>query len=151
MKRIALAATFCMALLTMACDHFHTSDNDSLDGMWQLTNVDTLATNGTADVRQCEIFWSVQARLLEMMKYAPKADGEWQTSVFFRFELSGDRLRLYDPVADERAFSDSIITDVSTIWYYGISHLDETLKVLQLNSSRMTLESERLRMYFRKY
>lgn len=150
MKRILLMATFCMALLA-ACSDFHTSGNGDFDGLWQLTTVDTLSTNTSADVRQQEIFWAVQARLLQMTAYSPKPDGSIQISVFFRFNLNGNTLTLSDPVADNRTISDSIVTDVSTIQYYGLNHLSQTLKVLQLNSSRMTLESERLRMHFRKY
>ena len=146
MKRILTA--LCATVLTLtACDHFHFSDNGDLDGLWQLTQVDTLANGKTTDAREQEIFWAVQANLLEMQKIHQ----EEQLAIFFHFQLEGDRLTLFDPVADNRAISDSIVTDVSTIWFYGLSHLRETLRVVELNNKRMTLESERLRMYFRKY
>jgi hypothetical protein len=37
------------------------------------------------------------------------------------------------------------------VGFYGLNSLDEKFRVLQLEGTRMTLESETLRMYFRKY
>ena len=58
---------------------------------------------------------------------------------------------MYEPVADHREISDSIVTSVETLRFYGLEHLDETFNILQLEDSRMTLENKSLRMYFRKY
>ena len=71
--------------------------------------------------------------------------------IYFRFELKEDKLRVYEPVADRRIVSDSIVTDVETVRFYGLNSLDETFHVLQLEETKMTLENERLRLYFRKY
>ena len=133
-------------LLLSACDDFHTSDNGNLDGYWQLTNVDSLHNGQTADVRDKEIFWAVQTDLLEMRNIE-----KVHPDIFFRFSLEGNKLTLTNPVADDRPISDSLITDEHTLHFYGLSHLTETLRVLQLSAKKMTLESERLRMYFRKY
>ncbi len=54
-------------------------------------------------------------------------------------------------MVDDRTISDSIVTDVRTVEFYGLNSLDETFRVLQLEETRMTLENESLRMYFRKY
>jgi len=43
------------------------------------------------------------------------------------------------------------VQDVNTISFYGIDHMEEMFKVLQLDKKAMTLESERLRMHFRRY
>ena len=145
MKRI-LFTVASAELLLASCDHFHMSDNGKLDGFWQLTDVDSLPTGHSADVRELQIFWAVQADLLEV-----RGMDLVHLNVFFRFDHSGSTLTLRDPVVDNRLISDSLVNDVNTINYYGLSHLTETLKVLRLDSKKMTLESERLRMYFRKY
>ncbi len=145
-KYLYAAIIICAMLLYPACSDFHTSDNGELDGFWQLTDVDSLDNGHSADVRELKVFWAVQANLLEVRDLRGR-----HVNVFFRFDHRGNQLTLFDPVADDRDISDSIVTDVSTIWFYGLSHLRETLQVPQLNNGRMTLESERLRMYFRKY
>lgn len=136
---------FAAALFLSACDDFYTSDNGRLDGFWQLTSIDSL--NGkTADMRERLVFWGVQTDLLEMRDLT----GE-HISVFFRYKFTGSELILSSPVANNRRVSDSLVTDVNTISYYGLSQLNETLQVEHLSSSRMTLLSERMRLYFRKY
>lgn len=132
--------------MAASCDNFHASDNGRLDGFWQLTSVDSLHNGHSADMHKSGIYWAVQANLLEVRdtKFV-------HVDVFFRFIHDGDNLTLYDPVADNRIISDSVVTDPSTLYFYGLSHLTETVKVLQLTKTKMTLQSERLRMYFRKY
>jgi len=136
-------------MLMVACGDYHTSDNGELDGFWQLMQTDTLSNGHSEDMRQRQIFWSVQADLLRMSDLHALY-GEY-VPIYFRFELKGDRLRVYDPVADRRIVSDSIVTDVETVRFYGLNSLDEAFRVLQLEDTKMTLENERLRMYFRKY
>lgn len=147
MKR--LAYLFLAGALTGACSDFNTSGNGDLDGFWQLTQTDTLANGRSEDMRPRMLFWSVQAGLLKMQDLHTQKDA--YLGIFFHFELKDDRLRVYDPVVDDRTISDSIVTDVRTVEFYGLNSLDETFRVLQLEETRMTLENESLRMYFRKY
>ena len=132
-----------------ACSDFHTSDNGKLDGRWQLTQADTLANGHSADLRPNKIFWSVQSRLLKMEELHA-LQGNYP-GIFFHFDMKDNQLHVYNPVADNREISDSLITSVETVRFYGLEHLDETFKILQLESGRMTLENGFLRMYFRKY
>lgn len=145
MRKLFGSVLMATAFLFASCD-FHVSDNGDLDGFWQLTDVDTLANGHSGDVRELQVFWSVQADLLEMHDI-----GDEHPRLLFRFKHEGDRLILSSPIANNRSISDSIVTDVNTISFYGLSHLTETLQVLQLTGQKMTLQSERLRMYFRKY
>lgn len=137
---LALLSVFC------ACDKFHTSHNGALDGYWQLTTVDTLANGHSTDMKEKMIFWAVQTDLLEIRDLTNR-----QPHIIFHFKHDGNTLTLIDPVANNRVISDSIVTNPATLYYYGLSHLSETLQVLHLSSSNMTLQSERLRMIFRKY
>ena len=146
MKRLLPILFLLLTGILTACDKFHTSGNGKLDGYWQLTNVDSLPAEQKADVRELMVFWAVQTDLLEMRDFRAG-----HANVIFHFEHKGNQLRLYDPIVNDRPISDSIVKDVGTIGYYGLSHLAETLQVLRLTGSEMTLQSERLRMYFRKY
>ena len=137
--------------LLFSCSDFHTSDNGKLDGRWQLTQTDTLKNGRSEDMRGRMIFWSVQSRLLKMEDLHDINVNKCHVGIFFHFEQKDDQLRVYEPVADHREISDSIVTSVETVAFYGLNHLEETFKVLQLEDTRMTLENDRLRLYFRKY
>ncbi|MCR4601980.1 MAG: lipocalin-like domain-containing protein [Prevotella sp.] len=148
MKRISSIIFAAAAVLAMSCE-LHTSDNGELDGFWQLVQTDTLTNGRSEDVRPKRIFWSVQADLLRMQDLHD--DFSMYPSIYYYFELKDQTLRVYHPVVDRREISDSLVTSVETVRFYGLNHLDETFKVLQLGDEKMTLENERLRMYFRKY
>ena len=140
-----------LAFSLVSCSDFHTSDNGRLDGRWQLTQTDTLANGRSEAMRARMIFWSVQSRLLKMEDLHDLNVNRCHVGIFFHFEQKDGRLRVYEPVADHREISDSIVTSVETLRFYGLEHLDETFNILQLEDSRMTLENKSLRMYFRKY
>ena len=146
MKHLSLLLISAMLTVLCACDKFHTSDNGALDGFWQLTSVDTLANGHSADMKESKIFWAVQTDLLEIRDITKN-----HPNIIFRYDHNGNTLTLSDPVANDRPISDSIVANPATLYYYGLSHLTETMQVLHLSSSHMTLQSERLRMFFRKY
>lgn len=138
-----------MLVVMAACSDFHSSDNGKLDGFWQLTQVDTLTSGRSEDVRPKQIFWSVQANLLKMADLHAMLDK--YHGIFFRFEMEEARLRVYNPVIDMREAGDSIVTSVETLRFYGLSSLDEVFAVLRLEDTKMILQNEQLRLYFRKY
>ena len=146
MKHLSRLIILAAVSMLCACDKFHVSDNGALDGFWQLTSVDTLANGRSADMKEKMIFWAVQTDLLEIRDLTYK-----KPNILFRFNHDGNTLRIYDPVANNRIISDSIVANPATLYDYGLSHLSETLQVLHLSSSNMTLQSEQLRMFFQKF
>jgi hypothetical protein len=132
-------------LLLSSCE-LHVSDNGQLDGWWQLTQVDTLATNGSAPMKESKLFWAVQGRMLEMQNM--EVGGP---NVIFRFSLSHDTLRVWDPICDNRSISDSIVTDLTTLRPYGVLHLADTFRVEALTSDKMLLRNRAYRLHFRAY
>ena len=135
-----------VAVFAFASCELETSDNGHLDGFWQMRAVDTLSTGGSADTRESGIFWSVQMRLLEVVDTKGRSD-----KVFFRFEHTGDSLFLSQPYIDNRDSGDIKVTDAELLRPYGIFSLEPHFCVRELNGGRMVLESDSLRMYFRKY
>jgi hypothetical protein len=144
MKKTVFILFLAVAVLT-ACDLEH-SDNGKLDGNWQLTQLDTLSTGGSADMKESNIFWSVEHHLLEC-----KNLHNIEQNVFFRFEHGEGTLRLYHPISDNKFISDSIVTSPVTLRVFGIQHLDETFLIEKLTSSHMMLRNELYRFHFRKY
>lgn len=130
----------------MAACTMETSDNGKLDGMWQLTQLDTLSTAGCTDMRQSGIFWSVQRNLLKTA-----ALYESDTGVFFRFQHNGTQLTISEPYIDNRSEGDIKVEDPEVLSKYNIDALEQTFEIEKLTSAKMVLTSERFRFHFRKY
>lgn len=156
MKKIILMACLAVTLFT-ACD-LESSDNGDFDGFWQLTQVDTLATGRSGDMRSEHIFWSVQGTLLKMTTN----NNDWLQDgkvnylpVVCHFRLEQKQLHLTDVMADLRGMSeenpDSIITDPATVAFYGLTQVNETFDVLHLSGDQMTLRNAAYILRFRKY
>lgn len=133
-------------LFTLTECTFETSDNGDLDGYWQLTAIDTLATAHTADMRHSGIYWAVQVRLLLIRDVTVNSP-----NVLFRFEKTAETLTISNPVIDERDVSDIKVENPDILHPYGIYRLKETFRILQLDSQNMVLENQDFRMHFRKY
>ena len=140
MKKLFILLAACAAIAS--CD-IVTSDNGDLDGFWQMTGVDTLSTGNHAETKENRVFWAVQANLLRTMSDS--------YNVLFRFEHTADSLTLHDPYIDKRDSSDIKVEDVSLLTPFGVNNLREGYSVLELSGSSMILQSETLRLYFRKY
>ncbi len=132
---------------------FETSNNGDLDGYWQLSQVDSLKKGTSVDKRASGLFWSVQVNLLEIRNNTSP-----DSSIFFRFDKSGDILRIWAPIANIRAISDSVIKDSARLSAYYLhstlrpdSTLESVLHINELNSDRMVLENNSYRLHFRKY
>ena len=134
-------------LLTTACD-MESSKNGDLDGLWQLSQVDTLATGSSTDMRASQITWAVQGVILET-RLATSYDV--QNDIIFRFSHTADSLVLYSPYFSDRHNGDVRVEDVNQLRPFGVSRLEEHFKVQELSSSTMTLQSQELRLWFRKY
>lgn len=154
-----LSFLFILTALFGACDNFESSSNGVLDGFWQLVKVDTIASGQSADMRERLIFWSVQSTLIELRDlhtdkevYGPNAP-----DVFFHFEHTAESLHLlsspppviYNWRVSERA--NERVANHDDVMIYGLSRLGEDFRILRLTNESMTLQSESLRMYFRKY
>ena len=149
MRRLTIILALAGLFLLLACD-IHTSGNGALDGYWQLATVDTLG-GGSADVRGHKLFWAVQGDLLEMHHLeALSADRHYPT-LHWRFRLNASELSISAPFAYDRTATDSLVTGKETVAPYGVSSLNETFKVLRLDNKAMTLESQVLRLYFKKF
>lgn len=142
MRRIAFFIALLCATLT-ACE-FEFSDNGKLDGFWQMTAADSVATGASVDMKSKRVYWSVQHNLLQ----AQLIDGY---SVLFRFDNTGDSLLLSSPYTNDRDRGDTLVTDISTLRPLGVNSLSDRFRIVDLNASNMTLENRLLRLHFRKY
>ena len=133
-------------ILPSSCT-LETSNNGKLDGFWQLTQLDTIATGGVTDMREKNAFWAVQMHFLEIKN----TSGYIYGNVLFRFEHNRDSLIIFSPRYNNRNAGDPEITDPKELNEYGIYHLRESFFVGRLNGDYMDLQSDRFRFHFRRY
>ena len=145
MKFRWLAAIFPFLLTSCTLE---TSGNGDLDGFWQLTQLDTLSTGGTTDMRERNAFWAVQHQFLEIKH----PHGDVRMNVIFSFEQTKDSLILTEPFFNNRDASDIKIDDPSQLLdFAGIENVREAFFVATLNGSKMELQSKRYLFHFRRY
>ena len=128
-----------------ACD-VEFSDNGDLDGFWQLCSIDTLETGRTGDVRDKGLTWAFEGKLLEVRDVQ-----KVHQDIILSFSHGNGTLQIFSPYLVYREEGDLKIEDIDFMRPYGINQLEESFRVLELNSDRMVLESEVVRLSFRKY
>ena len=143
MKKLIIL--FIVGLLIASCD-LESSGNGELDGFWQWCQMDTLSTNGTADMRSSRIFWNVQFNLLEM-----RSIDDYYKQVLFRFDHSGGKLIINKPILKNKEEGDMVINDPMALYDFGIYSLEEEFVVERLDGKEMILRNDRFRFHFRRY
>ena len=146
MRKIICVLAFSMLLVS--CE-LETSGNKQLDGYWQMSQVDTLATGGITDTREALIYWGIQGKLLQIrFSENGKYLGE---GLLFRFERAPYTLNLSSPIRHHLYDTDEPIEDVEVLKPYGIYQLEEVFSIIELNDKSMVLDNGVLRLHFRKY
>lgn len=146
MRRFVLHILLLALVSLCASCEFHTLSNGSLDGFWQLSQVDTLTTSGSTDMVPRRIFWSVQARLLQVSDLNYVHD-----ECILRFEHADGRLRVFSPYVVDHFGQDVTVDDAEQLHPFGIQQTDETFVVEQLNDDALVLRGSVLRLSFRRY
>lgn len=126
------------------------SDNGDLDGMWHITQIDSIANNQSIDIASDLRFWSFQDKLLQLFNY--KADS-WKTVLMVRFEHSDGQLIISSPFIYDRMDGDIPLADDSLFLLYphGINSVPDTFDVEHLDRKKMQLSDDVVRLYFEKY
>lgn len=135
-------------LLLTACE-LEVSDNGDLDGLWQLTAIDSVASGVSVDMHESGEYWAVQMHLLEVRNSKGQHGGQ-----YFRFTLADGYLTLRTPYLDASGQTDTTrVVDVKPLRRFGISSIDERFRVLRLDGGKMVLLNgeEAIRLSFRKY
>jgi len=132
-----------LAVLSLGSCDFETSDNGDFDGNWQLMRVDTLKTGGSADVKASQIFYAVQVRPINIRAYNYASHSG---NFYFHFDRTGNTLTIKSAASNgEAMYSDE---DVEP---YGLSSVNEHFTIVTLTSDNMVLQSDKLRLQFRKF
>ncbi|MBO5467367.1 MAG: lipocalin-like domain-containing protein [Prevotella sp.] len=137
---------FTLSLIMISSCTLDSSDNGALDGYWQLSSIDTLANGHSVNMRDSGIFWAFNFNLL-----VTRSTKEPLGEILYDFENTDDNLILSNPYILYRDSSDIKVTDVNLLKKYGVNSLLETFTIEHLNSNKMVLQSNLVRLNFRKY
>jgi hypothetical protein len=154
MKRLIGALAVCLGL--GACE-VRVSENGDFDGLWQLAAIDSLGRGQTVDMRSSGEYWAVQVHLLEV-----RNSKGGHASVFFRFDMTGDSLKLRSPYYDESGEGGNNEVElqqqvekhanaVKALKPYGVDYVNQGYRLVTLDNDEMILEKEDVRLCFRKY
>ena len=105
-----------------------------------------METGGTLHLDDRLVFWAVQKNLLQFY------DREQKTrSYVLRFEKINSKLRLYEPRYHKTQSEDIDVENPEVMRIYGMWNSDQTYEILSLGSDKMILESEGIRLNFKRY
>ena len=143
------AALLLFALLT-SCE-MHSSDNGDLDNWWYLRQIDDLTADTQEDVVAKKVFWGYIGNMMH-------TEGGGAGRFFFRFEHSGNTLRIYDARYDAKKSGDPLLDPTvsddkdkidNDLPKQGIhlrqnsdGKLEETFTVEHIDGETMTLVNE---------
>ena len=143
MRKWFIIQGFLSLIFLYGCD-LETTDNGDLDGYWHLEQVDSLSVQRSVDYGQNNIFWSIQFELLQLSNLE-------DNTIIYKLVNDNRQLTLANPCMFDRADGDTLVTNVEVLRPYGVNSLQESFKIVSLESRKMILESPVLRLHFRKY
>ena len=109
-----------------------------------LDQVDTLNNGSKCNYVDHRITWSFQYNLLQLSNLVDK-------TILYKFEKTGNVLKLNNPCMFDRSIGDTLITDVDVLRQYGVNSLNESFTIMDITNSKMVLESDKLRLHFVKH
>ena len=136
-----------LALLFSSCSLETDNDAGDLEGMWHLVRIEESATNTHIDVSNEVIFWSFQAKLLQMEDKTGQ-----HYSYLYRSRIDNDQLTLTSPYQFDRENGDRPLTAYeATLGLYGIKSLTPMFRIEKIDRRKMILNDGVVRLYFDKF
>ena len=136
-----------LALLFSSCSLETDNDAGDLEGMWHLVRIEESVTNTHTDVSNEVIFWSFQAKLLQMEDKTGQ-----HYSYLYRFQIDNDQLTLTSPYQFDRENGDRPLTIYeSTLGLYGIKSITPVFRIEKIDRRKMILNDGAVRLYFDKF
>lgn len=149
MKRINILSLVLplLALLFVSCSLETDNDAGKMEGMWHLVKIESITTIASEDLSEQVIFWSFQAKLLQMDDKTGM-----HNSYLYRFRIGDNQLTLTSPYQYDRENGDHPLTAYeSTLGLYGIKSLTPVFRIEKLDRRKMILNDDSVRLYFDKF
>ncbi|MCR5393924.1 MAG: lipocalin-like domain-containing protein [Bacteroidales bacterium] len=152
-----LSALWCTLLLLVtslgltSCGMFTESyDNGDLDGLWIISQVDSLQENKSANIQaECKT-WAFQAKLLQ---FCNQYEDTRPYLVMARFNHTDGMIIVSDPFVYNRMDGNVELTadSVHRLAPHFINCLPDTFYIEKLNKSTLRLYDDVVRLHFKKY
>ena len=145
-----------MLLLGLSSAHFSSCtriDNGDLDGLWLITQVDSLQTGTSDNVRENVRTWSFQNNLMQFYNQKGENYDDWSMTMMGRFEHTNDMLIISDPFIYNRMEGNIHLT-IDSVQYLAphyINSLPDTFYIEQLTSKKMRIADDVVRLHLIKY
>ena len=149
MKRINILSLVLplLALLFVSCSLETDNNAGKMEGMWHLVKIESITTVASEDLSEQVIFWSFQAKLLQMDDKTGM-----HNSYLYRFRIGDNQLTLTSPYQYDRENGDHPLTAYeSTLGLYGIKSLTPVFRIEKLDRRKMILNDGAVRLYFDKF
>ncbi len=150
MKMRVYPLVLLMVFVLSGCTLVTDNDGGQLEGMWHLTRIEPVSAasnSAVEDLSEQHIFWSFQARLLEL-------DDKTGThsSYLYRFAVDNGELRLTSPYLFDRENGDKPMEAYdSVLSVYGVKSLTPVYKIESIGGRRMILNDGTVRLCFQKF
>lgn len=136
-----------LACLFTSCSLETDNDAGDLEGMWHLVKIEEPATSTNTDVSNKLIFWSFQARLLQLEDKTGA-----HSSYLYRFNINNNQLALSSPYLFDRENGDHPLTTYDTsLALYGIKTITPTLQIESKKKGKLILSDGSVKLYFDKF
>lgn len=115
--------------------------------MWHLVRIDDLTAGTTEDLNSKTVFWSFQARLLELEEKKGT-----HSRYLYRFSIDGDRLTLSSPYLYDRENGDRPLSAYEpALAFFGIRTLVPAFRIERVRKGEMVLNDGSVRLCFDKF
>jgi hypothetical protein len=133
-----------------SCDTW-SSDNGQLDGMWYLSELDSVSNNQSINYRERKVFWSFQGTILQL--HSASCPKELEKKYMCAFDYRNNSLRVYSVSLYDRMNGNQYLSEeeISEVRKFGINSLDETFRIESLSERVMILKGSKLRLVFEHY
>lgn len=136
-----------LALLFSSCSLETDNDAGDLEGMWHLVRIEESVTNTHTDVSNEVIFWSFQAKLLQLEDKTGT-----HNSFLYRFNINNNQLVLSSPYLFDRENGDHPLTTYDTsLALYGIKTITPTLQIESKKKGKLIFSDGSVKLYFDKF
>jgi len=146
MKKI-LFFIFCISAVFSSCEH---SQNGDLDGVWYLTQVDSIQQHASISTRGEKKTWAFQAQFVQFFDYNYS---DWNKLVMARIEYNDDKIIINSPFIYNRVDGDIPLTADSLQYLqpYFVNSIPDTFNIEKLTHKELRISDNTLRLYFEKY
>lgn len=140
-RKLCILPIICLIfLLPTACSQ--APDNGDLDGMWHLRSVEELANDSVLDVKEKQIYYSFQLRLINLRR------SSLSYSLVGRFNHEQDSLTLHSFVLLNKEDQQATKEELKPFY---LENTQSKFGIVKLNKKQLIIRSNEQELCFKKF